>query len=76
MVILLIICIPVSIALTGFIVLKSVQLGLRWQIQGKEKQRPTMEKNPIQTILEQKEAKKEAGGVNEVLDEWLNGGKG
>ena len=76
MTILLIICIPASIALTGFIVLKSVQLGLRWQIQAIQKQEPTMElKNPIQPIVEQKQTEKQEQYVNQVIDEWLNGSK-
>lgn len=75
MTILLIICIPVSIALTGFIVLKSVQLGLRWQMQTIQKQEPSMQTNPIQPIIETKQTEKQEQYVNQVLDEWLNGSK-
>ena len=76
MIILLIIAIPASIALTGFLVLKSVQLGLRWQIQAQKQEQPTMEiKNPIQPIIETKQAEKQEQYVNQVIDEWLNGSK-
>lgn len=69
---LLVICIPVTAIGTGFLVLKAVQLGLRWQLQVPAKLEPTMDiKNPIQPILDKHE---QAKMVN-VLDEYLNGKK-
>jgi hypothetical protein len=70
--ILLVICIPVTALVTGFLVFKSVQLGLRWQMEVKQEQLPTLEtpiKNPIQPILESKAEKEQAN----VFNEWLNG---
>jgi hypothetical protein len=75
-VITLIIALPVSIALTGFIVLKSVQLGLRWQIQTQSKQEPTLEvRNPIVEAVKSTGARKQNAQMNEILDEYLNGAK-
>jgi hypothetical protein len=50
MVVALIICIPVCIIATGFLVLKSVQLGLKWQIQIKDGKEPEI-KSPIEPIV-------------------------
>lgn len=47
----LIICIPITAIVVGFLVLKSVQLGLKWQIQAEKKQEPEL-KSPIQPIVE------------------------
>lgn len=76
MVIALIISLPVSIALTGFLVLKSVQLGLKWQMQAEKKQDPTLTiPNPIKEHTEAKEAVKQAEFTNNIMSEWLNGAK-
>lgn len=68
----LVICIPVTAIGTGFLVLKAVQLGLRWQMQVQAKQEPTMEiKNPIEPIINQHDQSK----MVNILDEYLNGKK-
>lgn len=75
MVIALIICIPVAILLTGIITLKSVQLGLRWQIQAAEKQEPEL-KSPISPIIEAVQTKKEEKAREEAktfIEEVLYG---
>lgn len=70
MTIILALCIPVTSLVTGFFVLKAVQLGLRWQIQTKQEQQPTMEiKNPITPVLHQRQEKEQTN----ILAEWLNG---
>jgi hypothetical protein len=70
MTITLLILIPVIIAVTGFLVLKSIQLGLRWQIQTAKQEIPTMEiKNPIAPIIEAKQEREH----NSILHEYLNG---
>jgi hypothetical protein len=65
--------IPVIILVTGFITFKAVQLGLRWQIETKQEQAPTLETlkipNPIAPIIERKQEKEQAS----ILDEWVNG---
>lgn len=68
----LIICIPITALVVGFLVLKSVELGLRWQIETNKGQLPTMEapiKNPITPILEARQEKQTAS----VFNEWVNG---
>ena len=54
MVIILALCIPLAFIAGGFVAYKGVQLGLRWQIEAKQEQPPTMEtpKNPIAPIFE------------------------
>jgi hypothetical protein len=69
------ILIPVIIAVTGFLVLKSVQLGLRWQLQTKQEQPPTLD-SPLQPIIdkvEQKQQAKQAEVSESVFNEWVNG---
>lgn len=62
--------IPVSIVATGFFVLKAVQLGLRWQMEIKKEEKPTMEvKNPIQPIIQQRQEKEQTN----ILNEWFHG---
>jgi hypothetical protein len=71
----LIICIPLTALVVGFLVLKSVQLGLRWQIETKQEQQPTLN-TPIQPIIEkveQKQAEKQEKEVNSIFNEWVNG---
>lgn len=71
----LIICIPITALVVGFLVLKGVQLGLRWQIQAKQEQPPTFD-SPIQPILdkvEQKQQAKQEDEVKSVFNEWVNG---
>lgn len=69
------ILIPVIIAVTGFLVLKSVHIGLKWQYQTIQKQPPTLD-NPIQPIIdkvEHKQQAKQAEEVKSVFNEWVNG---
>lgn len=71
----LILCIPLTAIVVGFLVLKSVQLGLRWQIETKQEQQPTL-KTPIQPIIEkveQKQAEKQEKEVSSIYNEWVNG---
>lgn len=72
MVIALIICIPVAILLTGIIVLKSVQLGLRWQLQVAEKQEPIMH-NPIAEAAQAKKDEKAREEAKTFIEEVLYG---
>jgi hypothetical protein len=75
MVTVLIICIPITALVVGFLVLKSVQLGLRWQMETKQEQQPTL-KTPIHPIIEkveQKQAEKQEKEVNSIFNEWVNG---
>jgi hypothetical protein len=73
--IILAICIPVTAIVTGFLTFKSVQLGLRWQIETKQEQQPTLN-TPIQPIIEkveQKQAEKQEKEANSIFNEWVNG---
>ena len=72
MVIALIICIPVAILLTGIIVLKSVQLGLRWNMQVAEKQEPIMH-NPIVEAVQVKKDEKSRDEAKSYIEEVLYG---
>lgn len=62
--------------LAGFLVaLKSVQVGLRWQIQTADKKEPEL-KSPIQPIVEavqQKQAEKANNSATQIVNEWLYG---
>jgi hypothetical protein len=59
-----------------FCCLKSVQLGLKWQIQTSDKQTPTLEiPNPIKEHTQAKQAEKQVQFTNDIMDEWLNGAK-
>jgi hypothetical protein len=74
--IILALCIPVTAIVTGFLAFKGVQLGLRWQIETKQEQAPTLEVNPIAPIIEakqEKEAIQQEKETNSILSEWLNG---
>ena len=52
-------------------VLAGVYLGLKWNVQLKQGERPTVElpKNPITAFIERREEKQAA----DILDEYLNG---
>ncbi len=67
----LIICIPITALVVGFLVLKAVQLGLRWQVEVKNEQAPSMKSipNPIAPIVEARQEKE----VENMLSEWMNG---
>lgn len=71
----LIICIPITALVVGFLVLKSVHIGLKWQFQAKQEQPPTLD-SPLQPILdkvEQKQQVKQVEEVKSVFNEWVNG---
>ena len=60
----------------AFCTLKSVQLGLKWQIQTAAKQEPTLEiPNPIKEHREVKRTATAQQQASSTLDEWLNGAK-
>lgn len=70
----LLLCIPVTAIVTGFFVLKAVQLGLRWQIQIKHEEKPSMEvQNPINTVVNTVKEKQSEKEQANILNEWLNG---
>jgi hypothetical protein len=73
LVIILALCIPVTAIVTGFLTFKAVQLGLRWQIETKQEQMPTMETpkipNPIAGFAEARQEKEQAS----IFNEWMNG---
>lgn len=75
MVIFLICMILLGFALGSFITIKSIQIGLRWQIQAKQEQKPTVS-NPITDIKQAVENKKVVKDIIEqqnVVKEWLYG---
>jgi hypothetical protein len=61
----------------GFLTLKSVQLGLRWQIQTTQNKPPELNiPNPIQPMIEAKQEKvtaQQGKQLQNILDEWVNG---
>lgn len=71
----------VAFAVGAFVVIKSVQLGLRWQAQISKGNEPTLQ-SPIGSVLKKAEtdklfkqqiaAQKEAARLQ---DEWINGKK-
>jgi hypothetical protein len=72
MVIALICAIPITAIVAGFLVLKSVQLGLKWQIQTAEKKEPEL-KSPISPIVEaiqENKAEEKAKYSIEQMREW------
>lgn len=74
--IILALCIPVTAIVTGFLTFKAVQLGLKWQIETKKEQLPTLKVNPIAPIIEakqEKEAVQQEKETTSILQEWLNG---
>lgn len=77
MTITLILSIPITALVVGFLVLKSVQLGLRWQVQASKQEEPKMEiPNPMQPIVEARQEKvfqKQEAEQKSILHEYLNG---
>lgn len=72
----LLISLPITALVVGFLVLKSVQLGLKWQIQTTEKKEPELKiPNPIKEHTKQKQSEKQIQFTNDILDEYLNGPK-
>jgi len=74
MTIILSLCIPLTAFVVGFLVLKSVQLGLRWQIQTAKQEQPTMEA-PLQAVAESIVESRQDKGITDLMDEWVNGPK-
>lgn len=64
----------VTIALTAYIVLKSVQLGLQWQLEAKRDNLPTMPNVVVEKLEERKQVKQTEEQMN-ILNEWFNGGE-
>ena len=70
------ICIPLAFLAGGFVALKAVQLGLKWQIQTAKEEQPTLEvKNPVKEYVEKKQQVKQTEEQASILDEYLNGPK-
>ena len=59
--------------LGGFIAIKCIQIGLRWNMQIENKNEPEIKKNIIQKAIEKREIKKETDDRQSLVDEWLNG---
>ncbi len=57
-----------------FCAIKSVQLGLRWQIQTEQKQEPVLS-NPITEVIENKQVEDANKATAQLMDEWMNGVK-
>lgn len=75
--IILAICIPLTGVITGYFTLKAVQMGLRWQVEIKKEQKPTMEKQDINPFERQAPAPQQSNEIdaNNILYEWINGAK-
>jgi hypothetical protein len=72
--ILLCVLVPLSFLAGGFLAYKGVQLGLRWQIQTKHEEKPSMDvHNPITTVVNTIKEKQEDKENTNILNEWLNG---
>jgi hypothetical protein len=75
----LIICLPVCIIATGFFVLFSVRMGLKWQYDIKHDIAPTEIKTPVSAIVDAAKEKK-TDKLNEyskeVIKEWFYGKDG
>ena len=72
MVILLILLIPITSIITGFLVLKSYNRGLTHSYDLKHDTKPIEPKNPIVEIFQSKVEKKEEKSQIDLRDEWLN----
>lgn len=73
---LLICIIPLAFIAGVFCALKSVQIGLRWNIQVQKTEQPTMADNPIQTVVEavqQGKAEKANEYTKNQIKEWMFG---
>lgn len=74
--ILLICMIPLSFVLGGFLTWKSLQLGLRWNMQLSEKKEPTLQtpiEKVVETVQENKAFKIEQHN-KDIMNEWMFGG--
>ncbi|MFC5775153.1 hypothetical protein [Ectobacillus antri] len=75
MVITLALLIPVTALVTGYFTLKAVQLGLRWQIEVRSEQPPSMETpvTQVQRVVQERQEFKDTQEQIAVMNEWLNG---
>lgn len=71
----LIIAIPITAIVVGFLTLKSVQLGLKWQVQTANKQEPEL-KTPIVSAVQEHRAAANVEQNNELMKEWMFGEDG
>lgn len=67
--------IPVVTLITGFLVFKSVQLGLRWQIETKQEAKPTLN-NPVKEHIQEKKIEKEQQEIKNNINAWIYGDEG
>ena len=72
MVILLILLIPITSIITGFLTLKAYNRGLAHNYDLKHDTKPMEPKNPIVEILQAKSEKKEEKNQVDLNNEWLN----
>lgn len=75
MVIFLICMILLGFELSSFITIKSIQIGLRWQIQTRQEQKPTIS-NPIANIkqtVEEKKAENSEAEQQNLIKDWIFG---
>ncbi len=76
----LLIAVPVTMLITGGLVLWAVYMGLKWQIQTKEGKEPdkpvTNPLKPIADVFQAKAEQTQAAKMQSLMDEWLNGEKG
>lgn len=72
----LIICIPITALVVGFLVLKSVNLGLKWQMQVKENKEPELKSvfTPVVEAVQTQKAENQTNAAKQIMDEWINGG--
>lgn len=71
--IILALCIPAVAWIMGHFVMKSMQHGLKWQLEMKQEQKPTMDTvlpNPFEA-----RPKEQPDLTPSILEEWLNGPK-
>lgn len=74
MTIILALCIPITALVVGFLVLQSVQLGLKWQMETKNDETPSpVMENPIKPIIEAKQTEQQKNEQAQVFSEWLYG---
>jgi Mg2+/Co2+ transporter CorB len=73
----LIICIPITALVVGFLILKAVQLGLKWNVQMKQDKEPELRTvvDDIKDHAQEKKAEKQAEITQSIFDEWTNGAK-
>lgn len=67
-----ILAVLISFALGFFVAIKSVQLGLRWQIQTSHKQEPSI-RNPVREAIQTARADGVDQYSKDQIAEWING---